>query len=174
MREAELVGQGRKGVRFLYPVQVLAGDVLGQGDLQRGHVVRLADYRRDAGNAGHACRPQPPFAGYQLVVRPLLRLQGPHDDRLHDTQVADGLGQLGQLCLVEGAPRLTRGDGDLGHWDLTKMAFQTLPEEGRKAFAKRLVRCHGKRPPWRLRNRRRSRHSRRRIDRSATSGSGPR
>ena len=46
-REAELLDQRGAGARLLDGVEVLAGHVLDQRDLERGRVVVVADHRRD-------------------------------------------------------------------------------------------------------------------------------
>ena len=69
VREPELVDQGRVRLRLLDGVEVLAGDVLGQSDLEGRGLVGGPHQGRHRLEAGEARGAQTALAGDQLVAR---------------------------------------------------------------------------------------------------------
>ena len=162
VREAELVDESRVGERLLDGVEVLAGDVLGQRDLERRDLVGGPHERRDVLEAGELRGAQAPLAGDQLEAHAggrrrafggrLLRVQRPHHDRLHHAERPDGGGQLLQLVVRERAPRLPPVDADVGQRQLPQPALAerrrgagaaerrpALADERPEALAQRLL-----------------------------------
>jgi len=115
-----LVGQPRAdqqrlvGGGLVERAQVLALDVLDQGQLEGRDVVGIQDHRRDRLALGQAGGPHAALAGDQREAgRAAL-----DDDRLQDPVVADRRGQPEQRLVVEGLARLVRVRADLGQRDL--------------------------------------------------------
>ena len=115
VRLAEVLHERRDGVGEFHRVEVLADDVLDQGELEPLALVGVAHEGRDALDAG-ALRGLPsPLARDQLVAAFGERA---HDHRLHEAARAQRLGQCIQGRLVEAAARLVgvwpdRGDLEL-------------------------------------------------------------
>ena len=80
LRPCELGEQALIGLRLFHRVQVLAQQVLHQGQLEALRVGRLADDRGDPGEAGQLGGPPAPLAHDQLVTI----AQAPYDNRLQD------------------------------------------------------------------------------------------
>ena len=83
--EAELVLQAVERLRLLDRVQLLALDVLDEGQLEEVLVRDLAHRDRDRGEAGRLRRPEAPLPRDDLVALS----PPPHQDRLHDPALAD-------------------------------------------------------------------------------------
>ena len=100
-----LVDQLPKRVRLLEWIQIPPLDVFHQRHLQAGLRRCFLDHRRYARHACQLCRPPAPLTGNQLE-RAVAPLTDQH--RLEQSVLADGLGQVFELLLVELGPRLQR------------------------------------------------------------------
>src|SRR3954463_16028941 len=101
--QAEVLDQRRAGSRLLDRVEVLAGHVLDQRELES---FALVGREHDCGNLAHARdygRPQPALAGHELVV---ATGEGAHDDGLEDPARLDRLREGEQRLVVELTTRL--------------------------------------------------------------------
>ena len=108
--QAEFLGQPREGQRFFDRVQVLALQVLDERELQHLLVGRRADNGRRLQQADLARRAPAALPGDELI----LAIPLPHDERLDDAVLADGIDQLLQLLAAELRARLERrGDDEI-------------------------------------------------------------
>ena len=89
LAEAELVDELSVGLRRLERIEVLALEVLDEGELELVAVGELADDRRDAFEAGGLRGPEATLAGDELVAVDRLG----HEDRLEDAVLGDARGQ---------------------------------------------------------------------------------
>ena len=101
---AIILDEAAIGLRFLDRVQILALDILDQGDFERLLVAELADDGGDFVQPRLLRRAPAPLAGDDLEAMAVRT----DDDRLDDASRLDRLGELGQRFLVEDAARLAR------------------------------------------------------------------
>ena len=85
LRQVELVLQALEGLRLLERRQLLALDVLDEGQLQQLLVGHVAQRDRHAREPGRLRGAPAPLAGDDLVAL----AAAPHQDRLHDAALAD-------------------------------------------------------------------------------------
>ena len=85
--------------------EVLALEVLDDGDLERRVVVDLLDHGRDRLESRHLRGAPSALAGDELVA---AALDGTDEDRLQDAVLLDARRELGERRLVEGQARLVR------------------------------------------------------------------
>ena len=104
LAEPELVDQLAVGLGRLERVEVLALEVLDEGELELLAIGELADDRRDAVEAGRLRGAQPPLAGDELVAVDRLG----DEDRLEDAVLGDARGQRREALGVEPLARLVR------------------------------------------------------------------
>src|SRR6185295_14955132 len=90
------------GLRLLDRIEVLALDILDQGDLERLLVAELADDGGDLVQPRALRRAPAPLAGDDLEAVAVRA----NDDRLDDAARLDGGGELDQGLLLEDAARL--------------------------------------------------------------------
>ena len=67
----KISAQAREGPRFLDGVEIFAGEVLDQRDLQRGPIVEVTHHDGHGFETGFARRAQAPLPSDQLVARPV-------------------------------------------------------------------------------------------------------
>ena len=138
--EAELVHELPVAARGLNRVQVLALDVLNEGDGQGFFIGQGADDGGDAGQASLAGGPEAALAGDQFVAPPAARAD---HDRLQDAVRPDAGGQVGNGGLVEDGARLVGVGDDVRQSDLpdafiggtrglSRPRFRRAPEKGRR------------------------------------------
>ena len=96
--EPELLDEGRAGARLLDRVEVLAGHVLDEGELERRRVVALAHERGDALQPGEPRGAPAALAGDELV-RPAG--ERADEDGLEDAVRRDRVGERLERRLVE-------------------------------------------------------------------------
>ena len=99
---AIIVEQAAIGLRLLDRVEILALDILEQGDFERLGVAEIADDRRNFVQARLLRRAPAALAGDDLEAMAVRT----HDDRLDHAARGDRLRQFGQRFLVEGSARL--------------------------------------------------------------------
>jgi hypothetical protein len=107
--EVELVDQPLQRLRLLQRVEVLALDVLDQRHRHHGAVVDHPHHHRHLGQARALAGAPAALAGDDLVGAPALAVRAAllaHHDRLDHALRADRGGQLLQLGVVHGPPRL--------------------------------------------------------------------
>src|SRR5579885_697790 len=105
LRVAELLHEPAVALGFLERAQILALDVLDEGDFERFAVLEFADDDRDFVELCHLRRAPAPLAGDDLVGVRRLRM-APHEKRLQHALLADRLGERLQRLLVEALARL--------------------------------------------------------------------
>ena len=116
VREAEGVGEAGVGGRLLDGAEVLAEEVLAEGQLQ-GVPAGLrggSEDGRDLGDPGLACGPEAALAGDEAVAVGV----GLDDDRVEEAVEADGGGQSGRATGLEVAAGLLGVGVDAGGVDL--------------------------------------------------------
>src|SRR3954465_6912069 len=99
---AIILDQAAKGLRLRDRVQILALDVLDQGDFQGLLVAERADDRRDFVEPRALRRAPAPFAGADLAAMAVRA----DDDRLDPPARLDRGGELDQRLLLEDPARL--------------------------------------------------------------------
>ena len=104
-RELELVDERGVRTRLLDRRELLAGDVLDQGEKERVAVVGLAHERGQRRESGFARGAPATFAGDQLIA---ARLPRPNDDGLQQTLLLDRACEPGGRLGLEAPPRLPR------------------------------------------------------------------
>ena len=108
LAEPELLDQLAVRLRGLERIEILALEVLDEGDLELLAVGELADDRRDAFETGRLGGTQPPLAGDELVAVDRL-----HDeDRLEDAVLGDAGREGGKLLGIEPLAGLERVRAD--------------------------------------------------------------
>jgi hypothetical protein len=95
--EAEVVGEAFEGLRGFDGVEVLALDVLDEGELQELIVGEVLDDHRDLSEAGYSGSAESALAGDELESVAMMA----DNERLDDAVGADGLGKLVNPSLVE-------------------------------------------------------------------------
>ena len=134
--ERELVHQLAIGAGRLHRVEVLALEVLDEGELELLPVGELPNDRRDALQAGHAGCANAPLAGDELVAVDRLG----DEDRLDHAVLADALGEAREGVVVHPQARLARVLADPRERDLDRAGGRrrTLRDEGGEAAAEAL------------------------------------
>ena len=100
--EPQLLLQAMEGLGLFERAQLLALDVLDQGQLEQAVVGHVTHDDRDRGQACLLGGAPAPLAGDDLEPG----AQAAHEDRLHHPALADGRGQLAQARGIHGRARL--------------------------------------------------------------------
>ena len=106
--ELKLVDELRVTEGFFERIEVLALEILDQGEFQHRAVIGFAQDHRDFGNPGELCRAPAAFSGDQLEGVAFLA----DDERLDDALFADGIRQFAQRFFGEIFSRLQRAGLD--------------------------------------------------------------
>ena len=120
VRHAEFVDQPLDAVRLFQRIELLALDVLDQGNRQRRLVRHGTHHRRNLGQPGLAGRPPAPFPGDQFVF---TQTDLAHHDRLDYPLRQDRVRQLGQRRLVHVGTRLIAPRADIADFQRRQPVF---------------------------------------------------
>ena len=102
MRKVKILDQAQKCLRFLEWIQVFALDILDQPNRRGRFGIEFPDDRRDFLQTGKLGRTPASFTRHQLEVIGF----GTHDDGLHNTLLANRIGEFPQGLLLEHLARL--------------------------------------------------------------------